>query len=579
MCRFAMQLVLAALVMLPVSARAQVCMPKNETIEAKQAAVKYLRRLSVDLLGHLPSYDDQLKAYQTGQVTDATIDKMLQDPRFTRQMREYFKDLLTFNINDLSLAAGLHLLAYRVLNAAGDNATTKETRWVILDRPNTVTRTLTRGSNIGCLPNKKATWDAKGQLLCHVKGSTTPRPCIDVYHDLRSGKKLIAQEGYVEVHPFWDEVPGRTWRVCAMAARTGTTFVDGKNTYTCTNGVSNHDKPYGYHRLCGCGPNLNWCSVSGEARSGIKTWTPMMPRLLSSMMEQTMLLVDDIVSNDKPYTELLTAKKAKINGPLSHLHLRFPGLAVRMEMASKKELPTIPSIPYHQFNTWKEFDMGSRGAGLLTLPFYTLKYATNRGRLHRYHNAFMCHFFEPPKTAAPGCDPNHPDLTKRCLCQGCHTTIEPEASHWGRWQESAWFPLLPTAFPKYDPKCDPKVTKGKIPTYCKSLYLVYPQLAEEKSEQGKLLSYVFAPTSWDSYINKGPSALVQRDINNGTIGKCGVENMWQWFVGSSIKNKPQEPLYNQLSSDFIANRYSIRSLVKSIVKSEEYRRGYATSQP
>ena len=306
----------------------------------------------------------------------------------------------------------------------------------------------------------------------------------------------------------------------------------------------------------------------------------MRTELLESMMEQTLRYIDDVIRNDKSYTTLLTGKMAQINGPLSHLFNKLPGASVTLNMTSAKHLKT-PVFPYYQQTTWKSINMGTRGAGILTLPFYTLKYATNRGRLHRYHNAFLCQFFSPPPGGLP--DPtdtchNQPDLTKRCGCKSCHQTIEPEAAHWGRWQENAWFPLNPTAFPKYDKKCDTSVTKSGNPGYCRTLYMLNPGHASEVKYKGKLLSYVFAPTAWDANIANGPTALVNRDIKNGKIASCGVKNMWQWFVGSDIQ-KQQAHVLSGLVSKFKGNNYNIRELVKAIVMSEEYRRGFETEQP
>ena len=71
---------------------------------------------------------------------------------------------------------------------------------------------------------------------------------------------------------------------------------------------------------------------------------------------------------------------------------------------------------------------------------------------------------------------------------------------------------------------------------------------------------------------------MNRDIKNGKIASCGVKNMWQWFVGSDIQ-KQQAHVLSGLVSKFKGNNYNIRELVKAIVMSEEYRRGFETEQP
>ncbi|HAA57572.1 MAG TPA: hypothetical protein DCE42_22590 [Myxococcales bacterium] len=559
---------------------AQVCKPKDTTVEQKQAAVKYLRRLSLDLRGRLPSYAEQLKAYQDGHVTDATIDTMIKSGAFLTQMRGFFKDLLTLNITDLRLRGGSRVALYMYVNDKGDyvSGNTKN-RTIVIDRANTGTRVTMRGANVGCLPNEKAKYNANGELLCKIRATGKYVTCLQAYNDRRAGKKNIAQEGYEMVVPYWDSNK-KAVKTCGYAALKKAQPKVGTRTYYCSSSRSVHLGGSFSNLHCGCGPNLDWCLRAGEGRSGVKGMKGMNLELMEAMMEQTLRFIDDVIKNDKSYTTLLTGKMAQVNGPLSHLFNKSAKAANRLHMATPAELKT-PVIPYYNQSTWKSMNMGTRGAGILTLPFYTLKYATNRGRLHRYHNAFLCQFFSPPPGGLP--DPtdtchNQPDLTKRCGCKSCHQTIEPEAAHWGRWQENAWFPLNPTAFPKYDKKCDTSVTKSGNPGYCRTLYMLNPGHASEEKYKGKLLSYVFAPTAWDANIANGPTALVNRDIKNGKIASCGVKNMWQWFVGSDIQ-KQQAHVLSGLVSKFKGNNYNIRELVKAIVMSEEYRRGFETEQP
>lgn len=562
------------------TSNAQVCKPQDVASEKKQAAIKYLRRLSLDLRGRLPSYKEQLDTYNSGHVTDAVIDSMLKSNAFTQQMRSFFQDLLTLNINDLSLTQAVHVINYVKLTNSGAYAKAKDTSWIVIDRRNIPTRLLMRGANIGCLANEKAKYNTNGQLLCKLQGTNTYKPCIDLAKDRSGGTKVIAQEGYVEVRPFWDEDSARTWRVCGQVAYTHKDITVGKATYNCDLSKSSHDRGRYNRVFCGCGPELKWCVRAGEGASGISTWKTMRTEILESMMEQSLRFIDDVIENDKPYTDILLGQKAEVNGPLSHVYRESAGTKTRIDIASSKEV-TVPSVPYYRPKVWKSFTMPARSAGILTLPFFTLKYATNRGRLHRYHNAFLCQYFSPPPGGLP--DPtdachNEPDLTQRCGCKSCHQTIEPEAAHWGRWQENAWFPLNPTAFPAYDKKCDTSVTKTGNPGYCRTLYMLNPGHTKEEKYRGKLLAYVFAPKSWENNIANGPTDLVKRDIANDKIASCGVKNMWSWFVGSDIQ-KQQTHVLNGLVTTFKSKQYNIRQLVKAIVKSEEYRRGFETVQP
>ncbi len=565
-----------ALLVLVEPTPAQVCKVPTPQVQKLQAAVKYLRRLSLDLQGRAPSYDELNKVVQQGFVDDSTIDAMLDSDLFRLQMREYLKDLLTLNITDLRLQGGFRIAPFVKINDKGEAAKQGESSMLVIDRGTSATRVIMRGLSVHCLP-EKARYDQKtGDLLCKIRGTTTYKSCLAAYNERLSGKKNVAQEGYVMVQPYWEKDPNKTVAVCGLAALKTKEPVVGTTKYYCATDTSNHVGGRIHQLLCGCGPNLEWCFRGGEGFApGLVS---MNTEVLTSMMEQTLRVMDRVVKDDLPYTDLLLSKVAEINGPISHFIHKNTRSANRLTLPSKVEFQA-PVIPYYENTKWVKFPRTDREAGVLTLPFYLFKYATNRGRLHRYHNAFLCQYFTPPAGGLP--DPTNachqePNLMKRCGCKFCHTTIEPEASFWGRWQENAWFPLNPKAFPKVDPVC--AKTTGTPPGYCKSLYMVEPKHQSEEAYRGQLLAYVFATPSMEQNITQGPESLIQRDVKNGKIYSCAVNKMWSWFTGSDLQSQ-QKHVQHDLMHAFQSNKYSIKSLVKAIVKTEEYRHGFASHQP
>ena len=76
----------------------------------------------------------------------------------------------------------------------------------------------------------------------------------------------------------------------------------------------------------------------------------------------------------------------------------------------------------------------------------------------------------------------------------------------------------------------------------------------------------------ETNIQKGPIALAQKFIADGSIAKCTVNKMWSWFVGKDLQ-KDQTELWNSLKQQFVTSKYSVRALVKAIVKTREYREG------
>ena len=59
----------------------------------------YLRRLSLDLRGHLPSVAEYQYVAQEGAVSPQQIDEMLATEDFVERMRRYHRDLLWVNID------------------------------------------------------------------------------------------------------------------------------------------------------------------------------------------------------------------------------------------------------------------------------------------------------------------------------------------------------------------------------------------------------------------------------------------------------------------------------------------------
>ena len=63
-----------------------------------QEQLHYLRRLSLDLRGHLPSVAEYGFVAQSGQVSAQQIEEMLASEEFVGRMRRYHRDLLWVNI-------------------------------------------------------------------------------------------------------------------------------------------------------------------------------------------------------------------------------------------------------------------------------------------------------------------------------------------------------------------------------------------------------------------------------------------------------------------------------------------------
>ncbi|HAA58344.1 MAG TPA: hypothetical protein DCE42_26515 [Myxococcales bacterium] len=78
--------------------------PQAQVCESKEPhlALQYLRRLSLDLRGYLPTPNEAKEVIKAQKVPEKMIDTMLDSPELLKQLRDYHRDLLWANIGTLS---------------------------------------------------------------------------------------------------------------------------------------------------------------------------------------------------------------------------------------------------------------------------------------------------------------------------------------------------------------------------------------------------------------------------------------------------------------------------------------------
>ncbi len=509
--------------------QAEVCAPKGF-----QPELQYLRRLSLDLRGTLPSVAEMQTVIKEGKVTTKTLSAMINSDALQTQLKAYHRDLLWQNINNIRLAN----VAWRLVG----NGTSVPYYIASQGRKRRY-----RGQNVRCL-NEPATYNKDGSIK--TKDGIYKGP---------DGKDYpVKQEGYVKIRPYWNAT--KEVKVCAFDASATLSIpsYDGSGrTFDCSKSAYLSPK----NGRCGCGPNLRWCMTSTVQRE-----------ILNSLTEQTQRFVSDIVKNHKPYTQVLVGKEIELNGPISHYFRYQTAAAGNLTYATPVQNYSIPTIPYHEKKTWKKVMRTNLHAGLLTMPLYLLKFSSNRGRANRFYNAFLCtHFQAPPGGLPPASDSCHdePNLMKRCGCKYCHQTVEPSAAYWGRWAEAGMAVQNAAEYPKISSFCKKMQNRGN-PT-CRRFYF-YPGDDKEMKFLGYLRSYVFATKSMEPNIEKGPILLAQRSIDNGSFASCTTRRMWTWFVGKA-PHAQQESQMLELASRFKSNNYDLLKLIQAIVSTPEYRQG------
>lgn len=522
---------------------------------------RLLRRLSLDLRARVPTIDEIEVQRGVAEVDEAKIETYLRSPEFTQVMRRYHASLLWPNIDQVELVPDTHeLFPYEL--APGDPVYLSAVRAVF-------TRAAPGAGNlyVPC-KNEPAQFDQNGDLIVEP---------------LMMGEEIVGyQEGYVMVEPYW--APGTQVKVCALDAlsqETAPVCPGPVDRYPfaqpiCDNlqGIADQlQTPFSGTEVscsgplailapgCGCGENLRHCQSPG---TGVQ--------IRNALLEQMGRIVDRVIENDRPYQEILTDPVMEMNGPVSH-YLRYQSRLNFDLMADVDDTLPVPDIAYTD-TAWRPVTRTGRHAGVLTTPGYLLRFTTNRGRAHRYYNAFECGAFIPSGPLPSPFEPcsQHEDLTKRCGCDACHQALEPMAAHWGRFAEYGFGHLDLQRFPtQIDQSCIPPYSDIVKAFACFRQYELDP-VGEEIPYQGQLNAYVFRTPEERQYIEQGPERLANEAVASGRFASCTTRKMWAQLMRRDPTSEEAAEVLPALEASFEESGYNLRTLVKEIVTQPAYGR-------
>lgn len=509
--------------------------------DAQHELDKYqlLRRLSLDLRGRAPSYEEYAALHSEASVPQATVQSWLATDDFRQMMRRYHEGLLWPNVSDVRLAnqnARLRATAFGALNIAAQNRRTN-----YRGGPDVTSTAL--GEQCG--DYEQTHFDPA------FPNQFRPDPA---YIQKTADGKL--QEGWRLVEPFW--APGTTVKVCAFDAQETVQVTIGTRTLPCS---STDADP---NRACGCGPKLAWCYAPGTAVDN---------RIREALREQLNRSVDDVTVGGQPYTDLLLSTRAWQNGPIAHWkrhladHYSF-GLTYNVADPEEQVLNRA-----FVDETWTKVERGGLHAGVLTLPGFLLRFQTNRGRANRFRSAFECEYFVPPAELPNqmGCSTTTDDLMNRCGCQYCHGTLEPLAARFGQFAEAGTTHLTDKVrFPDQSTQCKNNPNSA----FCRRFYV---------SEQGAhrlgwLMPLQFADVhpELETAFEQGPRGRAQAIIESGTFARCTVRSVFRHLVKRDLRaqgaTSDEQELLQTLADGFSQSGYSFPWLIEQVVSLPQYRR-------
>jgi len=229
-------------------------------------------------------------------------------------------------------------------------------------------------------------------------------------------------------------------------------------------------------------------------------------------------------------------------------------------------------------------------SGILTLPIFSLRFQTNRGRANRFRTVFTKQYFVPSDTPEDpeltGCDPDSDDLTQRCTCRDCHQLLEPLAANWAMVSEAGSALMSDrSVFPIYQPECDQTLSPQER-FRCSRFYVT----DEGQQNPGVLISHQYAyveegeepeavlsPLHYQIYQNleAGPRGAAQKIIDSGEFHAAMVQHLFEHFMGREMNFDAGDPnnevaLFSTLTDEFKAHD-NFKTMVKRIVMLDQYR--------
>jgi hypothetical protein len=487
---------------------------------------RYLRQLTLDLYGRIPTVEEYERLHGLEDVSEAIIDEMVGSPEFYAQLRRYHRSLLWLNLGDDNLVGQTIELSRN------------EDFPVWLNRNK---RDDYRGRDVDCLDMEHTNFDADGR----------PLPMVENYLEGDcAGGEGCTMDGWVQIEPYW--APGTTIRACAFDAQphTDATPRDNGDPRTCDQ-VGDDDP------LCGCGPNLRYCTARGVNYDAVH----------DALLEEPARLFEAVIAAGEPYVNAFSSPATMMNGALAHYY-RY------LADDNDAELKNAPDLPYDA--DWQTVDREPYHSGVLTTLGFLRRFASHRARVNRLYTAFLCDPFEAPSGGLPPatdeCSMN-PDLSSRCGCAACHETIEPATTHWGRWEEGDDF-VYREDIDTFSNNCA-NCEKGNCSNFCKTFYItreLETTPGSVDSELGKLKTLGWRTEEEASALDTGPSALVTRPEYQQQLASCAVQNFSEHVFGRELSGEERTTWLVEKTASFEASGHDFLQMVKNIVSDDRYRR-------
>jgi hypothetical protein len=520
-------LAIAALTVLPLASLAQ--SPEQCAPTERLGKYRFLRQVTLDLYGRPPTIEEYEQLHSGADVDEAKIDEMLASPEFFDRLAAYHRGFLW-----TALPSNGDLFRTFIEPDDVDGVEV----WSDFDKQIDF-----RGAYEPCLNMQHTNFDANGR----------PQPMQTGYMGGECGQTAngCTMDGWVQMSPYWD--PSITIRVCAFDAQEFTTGTIANNDGVFTDCSRRNDDPG-----CGCGPGLRYCAAEGPNGN--------VDEIRKALTEEPARIFEGIIKAGRPYMDAFSTSETYFNGALRHYY-RY------LQRDEDGELNNIADAAYTA--DWELIQRPDYHSGILTTMGYLLRHTSQRARVNRLYTAFLCDPFVAPAGGLPSAtDPcsQDPDLSTRCGCASCHTTIEPATTYFGRWEEGDFNYRAELA--TYRETCA-TCEAGNCPDSCRRDYVTLDLETTPGSlgdEVGKLLTVAWRTPEEAAALDKGPSGLFEQPGMRDRLASCAVQNFSEFLFSRELTTNEKGGWLPDQVNAFRDNGYDFIQMAKAIVMDPRYRR-------
>lgn len=357
---------------------------------------------------------------------------------------------------------------------------------------------------------------------------------------------------------------------------------------------------------CGCGPYMTYCrrfflgdrfegGYSGVTRLDGGNFHPNSQR--RALHDEPARFLAHIVTQDRPFSDLILAKYTVVNRGLYHMYARLgrqSGLHPErdqddwfLDFSSQEDWRQVNFHDMHPhllddedytFDPTKEQGQpqGVPASGVMTMLGPNAAWPRPRVRAARWLEALACDEFSPPELpiAFP---PYQRDPAKEGVCLHCHTRLDPAAIHFKRIYDGGGA-IGGVGNWRIEQLVSYDGNRKRFENTFLADTVMTPITQEAIDQNPNARFYDFLPpdqTLWgqrgDGTI--GPRGLAKLMITSGAFDRCAVRRAYARFGGRTLRVGEDAALIQAQVEAFVASGRDMKALIRAILTDERAQKG------